>query len=186
MNRTAKTLTVTATGALALGLGLGVAGLASADPSTSPSPTPSASAPAATPSGAPGDRRGGPGRGEHGQQLALQLADKLGVDQAKVETALRTYREANRPTTRPDPGTKRAPKVEDDAALAQALATSLDVDQAKVTTALAEIRAAEKSARDKAVDDRLADAVKAGTLTQTEADAVKKAADAGIVHVGPR
>lgn len=184
MNRTTKTLAATATGALALGLGLGVAGLASADPSTSPSPTPSSSAPTA-PRGGPGDHHGRFGGAERGQELAKQLADKLGVDQAKVQTALRDYREANRPTTKPDPGTAPRP-AEDDAALAKALATALDVDEAKVTSALAQIRTAEKAAQDAVVDNRLAAAVKDGTLTQTEADAVKKAADAGIVHVGRR
>jgi hypothetical protein len=105
------------------------------------------------------------------------------VEVGKVRTALQEYREANRPSTPPDPGTKPA---RDDAALAKALASKLGVDEAKVTSALAEIRSARDAERAKAVTDRLAAAVKAGTLTQAEADAVKKAADAGIVHVRPR
>ncbi len=189
MNRTAKTLAATATGAVALGLGLGVAGLASADPSASPapsaSPSASASAPATPPAGGPGDHRGRPGRGDRGQ-LAEQLAAKLGVDQALVETALREYRDANRPSTKPDPGTAKPDPAVDDAALAKALADKLDVTEAKVTAALQEIRAAHDADRAAAVKTRLDEAVKAGTLTTTEADAVQKAADAGIVHVGPR
>ena len=190
MNRTARTLAATATGALALGVGLGVAGLASADPTTSPSPSPSASASASpsTPSGGTGDHRGGRGGvrggGVREDGLAGQIADKLGVDEALVRTTLQDYREANRPATRPAPGT--ADKTEDDAALAKALAQALDVDQAKVTAALAEIRTARQAERDQAVEDRLATAVTDGTLTQAEADAVKKAADAGIVRVGRR
>jgi len=186
MNRTVRTLAATATGALALGVGLGLAGLASADPTTSPSPSPSASASASpsTPSGGTGDHRGGRGGGVREDGLASQLADKLGVDQAKVETALQDYREANRPATRQARDT--ADKTEDDAALAKALAKALDVDQAKVTAALAEIRTARQAERDQAVEDRLATAVTDGTLTQAEADAVKKAADAGIVRVGRR
>lgn len=182
MNRTAKTLAATATGALALGLGVGVAGLASANPTTSPSPSVSASAGATA--GAPLDgHRRVPGRGDREDRLAPQLAAKLGVDQAKVRTALQDFRKANRPTSYPDPGTA---KTKHDAALAGALAGALKVDQAKVATALTEIRAARHAEQAQAVTDRLARAVKAGTLTQAEADAVKKAADAGIVHVGRR
>ena len=187
MARTSRTAAVTATGALALGVGLGIVGLASAAPTTSPSPTasPSASssaAPGTAPDGR-GDHRGGPGRFGDRDGLAQDLADKLGVDVAKVRTALQEYREANRPTTPPDPATKPQP---DDAALAKALAPKLGVDEAKVTTALAEIRSAHDAERAQAVADRLAEAVQAGTLTQAEADAVQKAADAGIVHVGGR
>jgi len=187
MNRTTRTLAATATGALALGLGIGVAGFASADPTTSPSPSasPSASAPADPAAGAGRGHRGGP-RGEQGDALAPELAQKLGVDVADVRSALQDYRQANRPTTRPDPGTRPERRAADDAALAKALSGALDVDQAKVTTALTEIRADRQADRSKAVANRLAKAVKAGTLTQAEADAVQKAADAGIVHVGPR
>lgn len=185
MNRTARTLAASATGALVLGLGIGVAGLASADPTTSPSPsaTPSTSVSPATPSGGAGDHRSGPGRG-HRERLASSLAAKLGVDEAKIRTALRDYREANRPTTHPERGA--VARAKNDAALAGALAKSLNVDQAKVTTALTEIRATRSADRAEAVAHRLAEAVKAGTLTQAEADAVQKAADAGVVHVGRR
>jgi hypothetical protein len=182
MTRTTRTAAAAVTGAVALGVGLGIAGLASAAPTTTPSPSPSASSPA-DPSTSPGDR-GSRGHGPHGDQdgMAQELADKLGVDVAKVRTALQDYRQANRPTTRPDPGTK--PAAPDDAALAKALAEKLGVDEAKVTTALAEIRTARQAERAQAVKDRLTEAVGAGTLTQAEADAVQKAADAGIVHVG--
>lgn len=174
------------TGAAALGVGLGVAGFASAAPSPSPSPTSSASA---SPSGSPteaSDHLHG-GRGEGGRfgdrdGLAAALAEKLDLDQAKVATALQDYREANRPTTKPSPGTQ--PAAPDDAALAKALAKQLDVAESDVTKAITEIRAERTAARKQAVSDKLATAVKAGTLTQAEADAVQKAADAGIVHVG--
>jgi Spy/CpxP family protein refolding chaperone len=187
MARTSRTAIAAVTGTVALGVGLGIAGLASAAPTTTPSPTasPSASSSAAAPGTAPDGHRGhgGPGRFGDRDGLAQELATKLGVDVAKVRTALQEYRDANRPTTPPDPATKPA---RDDAALAKALASKLGVDEAKVTSALAEIRSARDAAREKAVTDRLAEAVQAGTLTQAEADAVKKAADAGIVHVGPR
>jgi chorismate mutase len=188
MARTSRTAIAAVTGTVALGVGLGIAGLASAAPTTSPSPTADASASSspAAPSTAPDgrrDHRGGPGRFGDRDGLAQELATKLGVDVAKVRTALQEYRDANRPTTPPDPATK---PERDEAALAKALASKLGVDEAKVTSALADIRSARDAERAKAVTDRLAEAVKAGTLTQAEADAVKKAADAGIVHVGPR
>ena len=177
-----RTTVAAATGAVALGVGLGVAGLASAAPT--PSPTPSASStPSAGSSDAAGERRGGPG-GRHGLRdsgLSAALAEKLEVEESAVTTALQEYREANRPTSRPDPGTK--PAGPDDAALAKALAEALDKPEADVTQALTEIRDQRDAARDEAVADRLAEAVKAGTLTHAEADAVKKAANAGIVHV---
>ena len=184
MARTSRTAAAVATGAVALGLGLGAAGLASAAPTTSPSPsaTPSAGSTATPGTNGPADGRGGRFHGDR-DALAQQLADKLGADVAEVRTALQEYREANRPTTPPDAGTR--PEV-DDTALAKALAEKLGVDEAKVATALTEVRAAHQAERAQAVADRLAEAVKAGTLTQAEADAVKKAADAGIVHVGGR
>lgn len=181
MTRTTRTAAAALTGTVALGVGLGIAGLASAAPTTTPSPSasPSASSPAT-----PGERPDRGGRGQHGDRdgLAQSLAEKLGVDVAKVRTALQDYRQANRPTTKPDPGS--TPAAPDDAALAKALAGALDVDEAKVSAALAEIRSARQAERAQAVADRLAEAVRAGTLTQTEADAVQKAADAGLVHVG--
>ena len=100
------------------------------------------------------------------------------MEEADVRTALQEYRDANRP----DPGTR--PAAPDDAALAKALAGALDKPEADVTKALTEIRTERDAARDQAVEDKLAAAVQDGTLTQAEADAVKKAADAGIVRVG--
>ena len=189
MSRTIRTAAVAATGAVALGIGIGIGGLASADPTASPtpaapaSPSASASADPGAPSGGPAGRRG-PADRDGGR--ASELASKLGVDEAKVRTALREYRQANGPTSRPEPGSKpdEAARAAADKALAAALADTLGIDEAKVATALEEIRAARQAERTKAVEDRLATAVEDGTLTQAEADAVKKAADAGIVHVG--
>lgn len=194
MHRTSKTVIGVTTGVVAIGAALGVANLASAAPT--PTPTPSAAA-TATP-GAPDPGRGpGPGRGhDHardGGPLAAELASKLGLDQAKVKAALEAVREANRPATKPTPGTTPAPRdpaahdpAADDAALAKALAPKLGVDEAKVKTALDEIRAAHVADRAKALKTKLDAAVKAGTLTQAEADAVTKAVDKGVINVGPR
>ena len=64
------------------------------------------------------------------------------------------------------------------------LAAELGLDPAKVKKALADLRAAEQAEHQKAFDDKLAKAVTDGTLTQAEADAVKKAAKAGIIGMG--
>ena len=185
-SRARRTVLGASIGVVVVGAGaVGAAGLASAAPTPSPTPGSTATAPARPGPGDPGGRGHGP---KDGGQLAQQLATKLGLDQAKVETALKEVREANRPTTRPTPGTAPAPRdhAADDAALAKALAPKLGVDEAKITTALDEIRTAREADRAKALDDRLAAAVKAGTLTQAEADAVKKAAEKGVIGFGPR
>ena len=50
--------------------------------------------------------------------------------------------------------------------------------------ALGEIHAAREADRTRALDERLAAAVKAGTLTQAEADAVDKAVEKGVIDAG--
>lgn len=192
MTRHKRAAIAVATGALALGVGVGAATIASADPTTSPSASPSASTssapagPAAGPLG--GHRRhDGPGRQE---DLAKTLATKLGVSQAKVTEALQAFRDANRPAkqatgTRADPANRPDPTARD-AALARSLASRLGVSEAKVTTALAELRSAAEADRAAALKTKLDAAVRAGTLTQAEADAVNKAARLGVISVGPR
>lgn len=182
--RTALGATV---GVVVVGAAAGVAGFASAAPTPAPSaPTSGASAPAQPGPGGKDGRGHGP---RDGGQLASELATKLGLDQTKVADALKAVRDANRPTTKPTPGatpTTRPDPAAHDAELAKALAPKLGVDEAKIKTALDEIRAAHEADRAKALDDKLAAAVKAGTLTQAEADAVKKAVDQGVITVGPR
>lgn len=184
-----------AAGVLTLGAGVGVATLASADPTPSPSTSPNQTAPAPDLKGGPGGHRGQGGRGEHGpvqHELAKTLASKLGVTEAKVTGALKTFREESKPTGNPTPGAKPTPgaAVPDstarDAAMAKSLAKSLGLDQAKVTTALDEIRAAAQGDRAAALKTKLDAAVKEGTLTQADADAVTKAVDQGVINVGPR
>ena len=80
--------------------------------------------------------------------------------------------------------------------LATALAAELGVDKDKVAAALAKIeseRAANRPARPEGgqgqpgadATSRLDAAVAAGTITQAEADAVKKAMEAGVLRGGP-
>ena len=118
-----------------------------------------------------------------GEQLADQLATKLGVPKDKVATALLEIREANAPTTRPDPN-QPPDLAERDTALAKALAAKLNIDEAKVKAALDEIRAERQATEAAALKERLDAAVKAGTLTQAEADAVQKAVTKGVIHAG--
>ena len=177
-----KTVVTVAAAALTLGAGIGVATRASADPTT---PSPSAAA-SGTPDSPPGPgRHGGPGRGRHDTDLAKELAGKLGVTEAKVTEALQAFHDDNKPSARPTPGAAKPDPAARDAELAKALATKLGVDEAKVKTALDEIRAAHEAERGQALKDKLAAAVKAGTLTQAEADAVQKAVDQGVVHARP-
>ncbi|HYP44332.1 MAG TPA: hypothetical protein VEQ66_03935 [Propionibacteriaceae bacterium] len=179
-----------AAGVLTLGAGVGVASLASADPTPKPS-APALSSPSVSASPVPqssdasahwGHR--GFGRGHHQQELASQLADKLDVSQDKVATALQKFR-AERPTEPPTTGNRPDP-AEREENLATFLAGELDVDQAKVKTALQEIRAALRAERASALKPRLEEAVKSGTLTQAEADAVTKAVQQGVINAGPR
>lgn len=179
MNTISKLGLTLGTGALTFG---GIAGVATLAQAADPTPAPSASS-TATPGGstsdAPGERGGRHGGGMHGD-LAAKLASKLGVDEAKVTEALKTAREANRPaqdaqgTTKPDPAAR-------DAAMASELAKALGIDEAQVTEALDALRAESNAERASALQDKLAQAVTDGTLTQAEADAVKKAVEAGVI-----
>ncbi|WP_425308655.1 Clp protease N-terminal domain-containing protein [Ammonicoccus fulvus] len=164
------------------GLGLGAAGVAFADPTATG--TPSATASTGTDGQA---RQDTPGRGHHGRkgeaEMAAQLAQKLGVDEAKVTdalTAIRTERRAqaqNEQSTRPD-------RAAMEAEIAKGLASKLGVDEAKVTAALQEIRAANEAEHKAQFTSRLDQAVTDGKLTRAEGDAVLKAAEAGVIGMG--
>lgn len=180
-------------GALALGAGLGVTGMASAATTPAPSPSTSASADSTAPAdgSAPTDSgmRGGH-KGDRGQ-LAADLATKLGVDEAKVTAAVRTFRNANKPTAAPAEGTEPAEGTKPDrsamdAAMVKSLAASLGVEESKVTAALEEIRAADQAERAAALKTRLDKAVSDGTLNQAEADAATKAVEKGVIGGGGR
>lgn len=170
-------------GVAATGVGLSVAGTAFADPSAAPS---TATAPGTTSS-----TQGQGPRGDHHKretEMAAQLAQKLGVDQAKVTDALQALRadrhkqgsgQQTTPGQRPDPAARQAE-------LAKELAARLGLDEAKVNQALTEIRDANKAKRQAAFRTRLDDAVTAGKLTRAEADAVLKAADAGVIPMAGR
>ncbi|MFF1384741.1 hypothetical protein ACFVWT_14365 [Arthrobacter sp. NPDC058288] len=169
--------------ALVVGAGIGVSGIASA--ATTPAPTPSPSA-SATPN-ADGHHRGQMGgrHGHGGVVQASELAAKLGVDEAKVTEALKTFRDANKPATRPAEGAKPDREAME-AALAKSLAASLGIEESKVTAALEELRTEAQSQRAAALKTRLDKAVADGKLTQAEADAVTKAVKNGVIGGGGR
>ena len=68
--------------------------------------------------------------------------------------------------------------------MARALAEKLGLAEDKVATALTELRDAHQAERAAALKDRLDAAVKDGTLTQAEADAVTKAVEKGVIGGG--
>ena len=189
-----RTVVGASLGVAVVGAAFGIAGIADAAPSSTPTaPSSGASAPAQPGEHGPEGRGHGRGPSDRGAGVAPQLAEKLGIDQAKVVTALQEVRQESRPTAKPSPGSAATPgsgaprdRAADDAALAEALAPKLDVDEATITTALAEIRAERAAERAEALDAKLDAAVKAGTLTQAEADTVTKAVEKGVIAGGPR
>src|SRR6476661_2009754 len=113
------------------------------------------------------------------------LATKLGVDETKLRDALKAVRDELRAARTPGQAKPDITALQDE--LATKLAAKLGIDAAKVKTAITDLRSAHEADEQKAFDDRLAQAVKDGKLTQAEADAVKKAAKAGVIdmHDGP-
>ena len=191
-----RAASVAAVGAAAAVIGLGVSQVARADdtPTTPTSSATSTQGGTGTPDGTPGNGKSwGPG-GRHGGGIGKgigkgidisTLATKLGVDETKLRDALKAVRDEIKASRTPGQGTATKPDVtalQDE--FATKLAAKLGIDAAKVKTAIADLRAAHEAEAQKAFDDRLAQAVKDGTLTQAEADAVKKAAKAGVIRMG--
>lgn len=182
---TKKTAGIAALAATAV-LGLGIAGVARADDQATPTPTPTSTSSTDANKGS-----GHPGRMGHGGlrgELAADLAKKLGVDQSKVEDALKAVRDALKADRPKGERPTEADRTARQDALATALAKELGIDAAKVKTALSEIqqeRQAERFAEHEAqLKARLDQAVTDGTLTRAEADAVLKAAKAGVIGLG--
>ncbi|MFC7594903.1 hypothetical protein ACFQU3_06285 [Terrabacter sp. GCM10028922] len=197
-----RVASVAAVGTAAVVIGLGVSQVARADDTTTPTTSATSatstqgSANQGTTDGTPGSGKGwGPG-GRHGGGMGMgkgigkgvdlsALASKLGVDETKLADALKAVRDELKASRTAGQGKATKP---DAAALqdefAKKLAAKLGIDAAKVKTAFADLGAAHEAEEQKAFDDRLAQAVKDGTLTQAEADAVKKAAKAGVIRMG--
>src|SRR5690349_16234981 len=197
-----KAAGVAAVGAAAAVIGLGVTQVARADDASTTTPTPTATSTQGDPNrgttdSGNGGKGWGPG-GRHGGGMGMgmgrgadlsALATKLGVDQTKLQDALKAVRDELKASRKAGQGTATKPDpttMQDE--LATKLASKLGIDAAKVKAAFADLRAAHEADEQKSFDDRLAQAVKDGKLTQSEADAVKKAAQAGVIdmHDGPR
>ena len=195
-------------GMAAAAIGLGVSAAARADTPT-PTPTPTSSAtPGQGQSNGQGNgqqgngwgkearrgtgRLGGLVRGALGGQAVSDLATKLGVDETQLRDALKAVRDgirADRQAAKDGSGATGFAKPDRGAMqdeLATKLATKLGISADKVKAALSELQSAARAQREKAFSDRLDQAVRDGTLTQAEADAVKKAAKAGVIGMGAR
>ncbi|GAA2154906.1 hypothetical protein FHX52_1574 [Humibacillus xanthopallidus] len=192
-----KAAGLAAAGAAVAAIGLGASQMARADDAT-PTPNPSATSnpgnadpgqgngPGSGPGFGPGGRHGGMGLGKGmgmGAELST-LATKLGVDETKLKDALKAVRDELRAAHTPGQGTAKPDPATMQDELATKLASKLGLDAAKVKAAFTDLRATADAARQKAFDDKLAKAVTDGTLTQAEADAVKKAAKAGVIGMG--
>ncbi len=163
--------------AIVIAAALGTAGAASAattDDTTTPS--------WCTGTGAGGGMRGWANDGTAGRfganALADYLADKLGVSADDVSAALVAYHAEN-PVTERGRDLSDADLAARRAAEAAYLADALDVDVAKVTAALESYATDRQAERTAALEELLAERVDAGTLTQSEADAILAAHQAG-------
>lgn len=188
---TRKTLALgIAGGALALVAPLGLVSAANAADPT-PTPNPSASSNWGPGMGM-GGRFGGGGAGMRNgagygaTALADYLAEKLGVDAAKVTEALTGYHATNLPTTRGFDMSDEQQAAQHKE-LAAYLAPKLGVDAAKIEAALNGMQADRQADRTAQLKATLAERVKAGTITQEQADAILAAhanAD-GPLRMGP-
>lgn len=206
---------VSAAALAALGVGGMLTSQALAD-SPSPSPTATSTTPAATSSGTSttatqqngngygrgmsrhadgqgmgrsmrggGMNGGGMGGGVMGPD-AEALATKLGLDATTVQKAIQEVHQAQRPAERPATRPTDEQREERRAAFIKALATKLGVSESKLTSAIDALQAEHQAQRATEMKSRLDQAVKDGTLTQTEADAVLKAIKAGVLGGGRR
>jgi hypothetical protein len=131
------------------------------------------------------------GMGAMGGDLS-ELATKLGVDESKLRDAMSAARDDLRDAMKDlkdaakDDTTADRQALQDEMQqkMADALAAELGIDANKVKGALDELETAREAERDQALTDRLDKAVQDGKLTQAEADAVLKAAEAGVIGMG--
>lgn len=194
MKSTSKRITLAAVSTLGIaGVGLGIGSAAMADPSSaSPSSKPSSSS-SATPGTTKEDSGKGGRNGEHGGGVgapAKELAAKLGLSESTVSQAIKDARES---AAKPSTPSKDQTEAEREAArtarhkhFVTALAAKLKITEQKLTTAIQAVQADQNAAQTAALTTKLDSAVKAGTLTRAEADAVLKAAKAGVIDVHGR
>ncbi|SDL63724.1 phage protease [Tessaracoccus oleiagri] len=167
----------------------GVAQTASADEESTPTPSASAEAQPGNGWGRGGQDgfRGhmrGHGAMRGGADLG-SLAEKLGVAEDDIEDAMEAVRDELRSTMQEGGpfGMSDEDRQSHQDAMADALATELGIDVDTVKAALQEMHDERQAARDAETDEVLDQAVEDGKLTQSEADAVRKAVEEGIVGV---
>ena len=172
MKTTTRIALGVAGGAIAIAGPLGL--VAAANAATTPTPTTTTTT---TPwHGGGMGMQGGMAYGA--SDLAAYLADKLHVSADDVTSALAGYHVSNPMTAPGRAGTDAdiAARHED---LAASLATALKVDAADVRAALDSYDTQRQADRTAALKETLDARVKAGTLTQAQADAILAAHDAG-------
>lgn len=114
------------------------------------------------------------------QDQATYLAEQLKVDKDALTKALADYRASHTPTVRGRDMDDVARTAEHES-LATYLAEQLKVDKAKVLEALNGMDEARQADRTTQIRTRLDEAVKAGKLTQAQADAVVAAHESGAM-----
>ncbi len=175
-------------GAIIIGSGLGVASLASAEaPSPTPTPTQAWQGGGYGPMGGTANPNAGlrNGTGYGAVENTEYLASKLGVSQDAVTAAMQKYHTTN-PTQDRGRDLTDAQQATQHAELAAFLAKELNVSEATVLAVLngqQDVRQADRTAQIKA---NLDESVKAGRLTQVQADAILAAHDAGVGTGGMR
>lgn len=209
MKKTTAAITL-GTAAASIALGLGATSFArAADPTASTPSVSQASPPTAqsdtsrdntsqgTPADGPSDRGpGGRGHGPGGHGIdSAKLANKLGVSEDKVKSALdnarpappskddstsssETHESAPEDTTLEE---REAEHVQRQTETLKALASELGVSEDRVESALDELESEAQAERQAAFDQRIDSAVSDGTLTEAEGAAVKKAFEKGVL-----
>jgi hypothetical protein len=174
-----KVKLILATVGLSTAVAAGIAGPAYA--AASDHPTGTASAPSAAPStgggtGATADR--GAHRCGSGPKFEQDLATQLGVPTQKVTAAVTALRTEQRAAHEKGSSATRAQLADE---FASKLAAKLGLDPTKVRDAMHTVRAKEHADRQAQLKGRLDKAVKAGKISQSDADASLRVLKSGVL-----
>lgn len=117
--------------------------------------------------------------------LGADLAEELGVSEAKLADALEAVHDDLKPSEPADRAQRTPPTesqvAEHRAAFAAALADELGLSEATVSAALDNVRAEAQADHRDVLSARLSDAVDAGDLTEADKASVLKAFDADVL-----
>jgi hypothetical protein len=159
-----------------IGLGVSVAAGIAGPAFAATAAPPTASAATATPSATPGagsNQHGGMGR-RFGAEFAKDLAAQLGLPQQKVTVAVQQVRTEMRADQKNGTATRGE--------FVTQLAGKLGLDQTKVRAAVQAVFAQERADRQAQLKLRLDAAVKAGKISQSDADAYLRVVQSGALH----